>query len=29
MFQLTESEVEFMVSQFAIPSKQALGGHLP
>ncbi len=29
MFQLTETEVEFMVSQFAIPSKQALGGHLP
>ena len=29
MFQLTESEVEFMVSQNAIPSKQHLGGSLP
>lgn len=29
MFQLTEEEVEFMVSQNAIPSKQHLGGHLP
>ncbi len=29
MFQLTEEEVEFMVSQNAIPSKQSLGGHLP
>ena len=29
MFQLTEEEVEFMVSQNAIPSKQGLGGHLP
>lgn len=29
MFQLTEKEVEFMVSQNAIPSKQQLGGALP
>ena len=29
MFQLTNEEVEFMVSQNAIPSKQHLGGHLP
>ena len=29
MFQLTESEVDFMVSHFAIPSKQSLGGYLP
>lgn len=29
MFQLTESEVENMVSQNAIPSKQHLGGYLP
>ncbi|MCF8268042.1 MAG: ORF6N domain-containing protein [Ignavibacteriales bacterium] len=29
MFQLTEDEVEFMVSQNAIPSKQHLGGTLP
>jgi phage regulator Rha-like protein len=29
MFQLTEQEVDSMVSQFAIPSKQQLGGHLP
>lgn len=29
MFQLNENEVEFMVSQKAIPSKQHLGGHLP
>ena len=29
MFQLTNEEVEFMVSQNAIPSKQYLGGHLP
>lgn len=29
MFQLTEREVEAMVSHFAIPSKQHLGGHLP
>ena len=29
MFQLTESEVEIMVSQFAIPSKKHLGGILP
>ena len=29
MFQLTEMEVESMVSHFAIPSKQSLGGYLP
>ncbi len=29
MFQLTEKEVEFMVSQNAIPSKAHLGGTLP
>ncbi len=29
MFQLTESEVDFMVSQNAIPSRQHLGGSLP
>jgi len=29
MFQLNNDEVEFMVSQNAIPSKQHLGGHLP
>jgi phage regulator Rha-like protein len=29
MFQLTEKEVETMVSQNAIPSKQHLGGSLP
>lgn len=29
MFQLTENEVTFMVSQNAIPSKQHLGGTLP
>ncbi len=29
MFQLTESEVEMMVSQNAIPSKKHLGGTLP
>ena len=29
MFQLTETEVENMVSQFAIPSRQHLGGYLP
>ena len=29
MFQLTEQEVEFMVSQNAIPSKKHLGGSLP
>lgn len=29
MFILSESEVDFMVSQFAIPSKQHLGGALP
>ncbi len=29
MFELTENEVEFMVSQNAIPSKQHLGGSLP
>jgi len=29
MFQLTDNEVELMVSQNAIPSKQHLGGALP
>jgi len=29
MFQLTEQEIEDMVSHFAIPSKQSLGGSLP
>jgi phage regulator Rha-like protein len=29
MFQLTEEEADDMVSQFAIPSKQALGGTFP
>jgi len=29
MFQLTEEEVDYMVSQNAIPSKQHLGGSLP
>src|SRR5256885_15317413 len=29
MFQLTEKEVDILVSQSAIPSKQHLGGHLP
>ncbi len=29
MFQLSEKEVKTMVSQFAIPSKQQLGGSLP
>lgn len=29
MFQLTEIEVEFIVSQFAIPSKKFFGGYLP
>lgn len=29
MFQLTKEEVESMVSQNVIPSKQSLGGHLP
>ena len=29
VFQLNESEVDFMVSQNAIPSKQSLGGNLP
>ena len=29
MFQLTEIEVDSMVSQFAIPSRQVLGGALP
>jgi hypothetical protein len=29
MFQLTLEEVEIMVSQNAIPSKQHLGGYLP
>ena len=29
MFQLTQNEVDFMVSQNAIPSKQHLGGAMP
>lgn len=29
MFRLTDKEAEFLVSQFAIPSKKHLGGHLP
>ncbi len=29
MFQLNRKEVEFLVSQNAIPSKKHLGGHLP
>jgi hypothetical protein len=29
MFQLTEAEIELMVSHFAIPSVQHLGGHFP
>ena len=29
MFQLTDEEANYMVSQFAIPSKQQLGGFLP
>ena len=29
MFQLTQKEVDLMVSQFAIPSKKHLGGYLP
>ncbi len=29
MFQLTEEEADFMVSQNAIPSKQHMGGYLP
>jgi hypothetical protein len=29
MFRLTQKEVDAMVSQFAIPSKQLLGGSLP
>lgn len=29
MFQLDENEIEFMVSQNAIPSKKQLGGSLP
>jgi len=29
MFQLTEIEINIMVSQFAIPSKKHLGGTLP
>lgn len=29
MFQLTEEEVDVMVSQFVIPSRQHLGGYLP
>ena len=29
VFQLSDNEVELMVSQNAIPSKQSLGGYLP
>jgi len=29
VFQLNEAEVDLMVSHFAIPSKQLLGGYLP
>ena len=29
MFILTEQEIDFMVSQFVIPSKRHLGGALP
>jgi len=29
VFQLNEKEIEHLVSQNAIPSKQSLGGHLP
>jgi hypothetical protein len=29
MFQLTDKEVDIMVSHYAIPSKKHLGGHLP
>lgn len=29
VFQLTENEVDILVSQNAIPSKQSLGGYLP
>jgi hypothetical protein len=29
MFQLSEAEVDYMVSQNAIPSRRHLGGHLP
>jgi hypothetical protein len=29
VFQLSEKEIEYLVSQNAIPSKQSLGGHLP
>ena len=29
MFQLTEAEVEYLVSQFVIPSKNSLGGYNP
>ena len=29
MFQLTNEEVEIMVSQIVIPSKQSLGGYFP
>ncbi|HEY4288104.1 MAG TPA: ORF6N domain-containing protein [Puia sp.] len=29
MFQLSDNEIEGMVSQFAIPSRQHLGGYLP
>ena len=29
MFQLKEKELDFVVSQFAIPSRKYFGGHLP
>ena len=29
MFELTDEEIDFMVSQFVIPSKQHLGGSKP
>ncbi len=29
MFQLTDKEVDFLVSHSVIPSRQSLGGHLP
>ena len=29
IFQLTDKEIDFMVSQNAIPSSKHLGGHLP
>lgn len=29
MFQLTDNEIDYMVSHFAIPSRKHLGGHTP